>query len=83
MKATLYEKPYENEKVSPTLPGFSLCRAFNASQYITLENTQDIEALFKMTPYYYHTSENDKAKLLSLGTLTTRVDFYIRIYRKD
>ena len=83
MKATLYEKPYENEEVSPTLPGFSLCRAFNASQYITLESTQDIEALFKMTPYYYHTSENDKAKLLSLGTLTTRVDFYIRIYRKD
>lgn len=83
MKATLYEKPYENEECAPILPGFSLYHTFNASEYITLESAQDIEALFKMTPYYYHTADNDKAKLLSLDALKTRVDFYIRIYHKD
>ncbi len=83
MKAALYEKPYENEEVSPSLPGFSLCSTLNVSEYITLNSTQDIEALFKMTPYFYHTSAQDKAKLLSLSSLSTFVDFYIRIYRKD
>lgn len=83
MKATLYEKPYENEECSPEIPGFTLCRTFNASESVTLSSAQDIEALFKMTPYYYHTAEKDKSKLLSLDTLTTQVDFYIRIYRKD
>ena len=83
MKTTLYSTPYENEECSPELPGFSLAKAFNASEHVTLDCTEDIESLFKMTPYYYHTAEQDKAKLLTLDTLTTRVDFYIRIYRKD
>ncbi len=83
MKAALYEKPYENEENSPDLPGFSLEKAINAVSYITLTDNNDIESLFKMTPYYYHTSAQDKAKLLSLDKLTTCVDFYIRIYRKD
>ena len=83
MKAAIYEKPYENEEDSPDLPGFSLDKTINAGDYITLADNSDIDALFKMTPYYYHTSTQDKAKLLTLDTLTTRVDFYIRIYRKD
>lgn len=83
MKAALYDKPYENEENSPDLPGFSLEKAINAVSYITLADNNDIESLFKMTPYYYHTSAQDKAKLLSLDKLTTCVDFYIRIYRKD
>lgn len=83
MKTTLYDTPYQNEECSPELPGFSLCRTFNAIEYISLDNSQDIEALFKMTPYYYHTAESDKVKLLSLDTLATLIDFYIRIYRKD
>jgi 23S rRNA (guanine745-N1)-methyltransferase len=83
MKAAVYEKPYENEEDSPVLTGFSLDKAVNADNYITLADNSDIEALFKMTPYYYHTAAQDKEKLLSLDTLKTRVDFYIRIYRKD
>ncbi len=83
MKETLYDTPYENEESAPDLQGFSLAKVFNAIESITLDNAADIESLFKMTPYYYHTSEQDKARLLSLNALTTRVDFYIRIYRKD
>ncbi len=83
LKAALYENPYENEEISPDLPGFSFQKAINTVSCITLADNNDIESLFKMTPYYYHTSPQDKAKLSSLDTLTTHVDFYIRIYRKD
>ena len=83
MKAAIYDKPYENEEVSPDLQGFTLEKSTNAVSHITLTDNNNIDSLFKMTPYYYHTSAQDKAKLLSLDTLTTCVDFYIRIYRKD
>jgi hypothetical protein len=38
--------------------------------------------LFSMTPYYWRTSEHDRAKLESLDTLKTTVDFDIYIYQK-
>jgi 23S rRNA (guanine745-N1)-methyltransferase len=49
---------------------------------ITVEGEEAIEALFSMTPYYWRTSEADRAKLKNLQTLTTEVDFDIFIYQK-
>lgn len=82
MKQTLYATPYENEEENPTLEGFDLEEVFNVKADITLTSPEDTDALFRMTPYYYHTSESDKQKLASLQTLTTVTDFYIRIYRR-
>ena len=83
MKSVLYEKPYKNEEICPNIEGFTLSRAFNSTHTAHLTSKDDIEALFKMTPYYYHTSPADKLKLLSLDSLKTTIDFYIRIYLKD
>ena len=83
LKAALYETPYKNEEISPVLSGFTLEKALNTGRKILLQSNEDIDALFKMTPYYYHTSAQDKAKLNSLNELETQTDFYIRIYRKD
>ena len=82
LKQALYETPYKNEENAPEIPGFTVERTLHAGSTITLETHDDIDALFKMTPYYYHTSEYDKQKLDALDTLTTKTDFYIRIYRK-
>jgi 23S rRNA (guanine745-N1)-methyltransferase len=43
---------------------------------------EHIDALFSMTPYYWRTSEGDKHKLSSLGTLTTQIEFEINVYKK-
>lgn len=83
MKSVLYEKPYKNEEICPDIEGFTLSRATNSTHTVNLVCREDIEALFKMTPYYYHTSPADKSKLLSLDSLKTTIDFYIRIYLKD
>jgi 23S rRNA (guanine745-N1)-methyltransferase len=47
-----------------------------------LTEKEDIENLFKMTPYYYKTSREDAEKLLSLEKLETTVHFGIEIYEK-
>ncbi len=82
LKQALYETPYKNEEISPELDGFTLEKTVRAGDIITLESREDIDALFKMTPYYYHTSDRDKQKLDKLNTLKTQTDFYIRIYRR-
>ncbi len=82
LKEALYATPYENEEVVPSIEGFELEKAFNINEIISLDCAQDIDALFRMTPYYYHTSQADKQKLSSLDKLNTLTDFYIRIYRR-
>ncbi len=83
MKSALYDTPYKNEEICPEIEGFTLEKAFNSIHTANLTCREDIDALFKMTPYYYHTSPKDKEKLLALDSLETKIDFYVRIYRKD
>ena len=52
------------------------------SKKIHLDSKEDINALFRMTPYYYHTSEKDKAKLEKYESLDVTVEFAIYIYHK-
>lgn len=83
MKSVLYDVPYRNDEHCPDIEGFTLQQAFNSTHTAHLACREDIDALFRMTPYYYHTSPKDKEKLLTLDSLETKIDFYIRIYRKD
>ena len=50
---------------------------------IELNSNEDIQSLFKMTPYYYHTSDTDKAKLESFEKLEVTTDFAVYIYEKE
>jgi 23S rRNA (guanine745-N1)-methyltransferase len=49
---------------------------------ITVEGQDMINALFSMTPYYWRTSESDRARLSGLESLTTEVDFNIYVFEK-
>ncbi len=82
LKAVLYDTPYENEESAPEIEGFEIIRTQSIAANITLNSAEDIDALFRMTPYYYHTSPTDKAKLAALDRLETQTDFYIRTYRR-
>ncbi|MBR6620171.1 MAG: methyltransferase domain-containing protein [Clostridia bacterium] len=83
LKEKLYDTPYENDEAPPELKGFTLIRTENVQAEIHLNSSEDIDALFRMTPYYYHTSQADKEKLTGLDSLDTQTDFFIRIYLKD
>lgn len=82
LKAAVYDTPYKNPYVSPEKKGFSILSATEIKYGITLDCNEDIQSLFKMTPYYYNTSPKDKAKLDTLPSLETRVEFLVTEYEK-
>ncbi|MBQ2847161.1 MAG: methyltransferase domain-containing protein [Clostridia bacterium] len=83
LKAAVYEKPYLNDVPETNVVGFTLIRTQKIRKAIELGSNEDIQNLFKMTPYYYKTSKNDQSKLDSLDRLKTQAEFEIRVYRKD
>lgn len=83
LKAAVYEKPYKNPPSDLKKEGFSLLSQHEVKYSITLDNNEDIQALFKMTPYYYKTSKSDQDKLLTLDSLTVRLEFLVAEYVRD
>lgn len=82
LKQAVYETPYENQVKDFTLEEFQLERSIPLQKKICLTSQQEIDDLFKMTPYYYKTSENDYQKLSRLQSLNVQAAFQILIYRK-
>lgn len=83
LKKEIYEKPYLNEVPKAVLHGFELAEEIKIRKEITVDNNEDIQNLFKMTPYYYKTGKEDQQKIDSLKCLKTQAEFGIRIYRKE
>lgn len=81
LKEILYDSPYKNDEQSPKTETLTLKEKRKVIKKIHLESKDDIDALFKMTPYYYHTSEKDKAKLDSHSELDVTVEFAIYVFR--
>ncbi len=82
LKELLYEKPYKNDEKPPETTELELCDKIKITSKILLSSKQDIDALFKMTPYYYHTSQQDKDKLKDISSLEVTTDFLMLVYRK-
>lgn len=83
LKRAVYENAYENEG-RRDLPAekFELLEETRVTYGITLKSGKDIENLFAMTPYFYRTSSNDKAKLRDFSSLYTKIDVELFIYKK-
>lgn len=60
---------------------FALKKSTNLQQNISVKKT-DIENLLTMTPYYWHTSPEQKKLLSSLPVLITPIEFHLRVYEK-
>ncbi len=82
LKCNLYEVPYKNKPEKRNDELFSLVSQREIKYKINLIEKDDIENLFKMTPYYYKTSREDAEKLLSLEGLETTAHFAVEIYEK-
>ena len=82
LKCAVYDAPYENDVPPFGLDGFDVCDSDEIKTEITLTSNEDIENLFKMTPYYYKTSEKDQAKLHALETLITEIEVAVITYKK-
>ncbi len=82
LKCAVYDTPYENEIDTLELAGFSLLENTPIAFPLALTESADIDALFKMTPYYYKTSREGQGRLKALKTLETGAKFYLLAYKK-
>jgi 23S rRNA (guanine745-N1)-methyltransferase len=82
LKEAVYENAYENEPEGLELEGFTISDVTRIEYALTLESANDIDALFKMTPYYYKTSRADQQRLSGLSRLETEIAFCVVSYIK-
>lgn len=81
MKELLYETPYKNDEKPPQTTALRLIAEAKISDRVTISK-QDLKTLFSMTPYFYRTSDTDKAKLENIEQLDLTVEFVIFEYKK-
>lgn len=82
LKDVIYDTPYKNTVSDTALEGFELV-SFKPLHYkFKLENSEQINSLFMMTPYAYRTKPSDKAKVNALDFLECRANFIILVYKK-
>ncbi|MBE6700958.1 MAG: methyltransferase domain-containing protein [Ruminococcaceae bacterium] len=82
LKELLYENPYENEESFIEYKGFTEEKRVGVTFPIHLENSEDLEHLFTMTPYFWRTPKGALEKIKEQSTFDTTADFYIIILRK-
>ena len=83
LKEAVYDTPYTNDERVPETNTLKLLGKQKIGASIHLESSEDIEAVFRMTPYYFHTSESDKQKLARMKALDTQIEFLIVEYEKS
>ena len=82
MKEVLYEQPYENEVREEAYEGFRLQETVPLSFGIHLEKTEEIMALFRMTPYAWKTPKEGVERLAEQKELGLRAEFRILVYER-
>ena len=83
LKEILYENVILNQMKELNLKGFSLIDTIYVKDNIHLKNKEEIQELFKMTPYYYKSPKKGKDKLNLINELDTIISFVILVYQKD
>ena len=82
MKEVLYEQPYENEVREEAYEGFRLQETVPLSFGIHLEKTEEIMALFRMTPYTWKTPKEGIERLAEQKELGLTAEFRILVYER-
>lgn len=83
LKCALYDEPYKNKPEKRDEALFKLVEATEIKYTIKLNDKNDIEDLFRMTPYYYKTGRAEAQRLGELESLETTVHFCVEVYRGE
>lgn len=81
LKQAVYDAPYENDEALPETKRLKLIGTERIDAQICLRSQADIQAVFRMTPYYYRTAQTDRNKLIGVERLDTEISFVIAEYR--
>ena len=81
MKEVIYDSPYKNDEQAPECDELRLVSRTKVSDRVHITG-DDLKTCFSMTPYFYHTSDTDRAKLNAVDSLDLTVELVILEYRK-
>ena len=82
LKQVLYDRPYENGVKREDYPGFRWLEAVPLRYSVHLDRSEDVMALFGMTPYAWKTPRAGVARLKALTELDTEIGFDIHVYER-
>lgn len=82
LKNVIYENPYKNQVKDYELSDFRFVRTEKIETKIHLQCQEDIFNLFKMTPYYYRTKQEDLEKIHALSEFDVTISFELLVYQK-
>ena len=82
LKEILYDAPYENEYRETEYPGFVFVRRDTVEDTLVLDDREQIQNLFAMTPYYWKTPESGSRRLIETQHLQTEIRFDFLIYQR-
>ena len=83
MKEILYEHPYENAEKTEEYEGFHLMGENPLKFMCRLRSREDIEALFRMTPYAWKTPKEGIERLLEYQQLDVTAQFRVLAFRRE
>jgi len=83
LKERIYEKVYENKPIlHDVYEKLELVRSVDCDYCFKLNTSDEVNALFMMTPYYYKSSREDQARAKEISSLTVSASFDISVYKK-
>ena len=82
LKQAVYDRPYENDEALPQTRTLRLVGTERIDAEIRLQGQADIQAVFRMTPYFYRTSPDDRKKLDARASLDTEISFVLAEYAR-
>ena len=81
LKQVLYDTPYKNEARADAPRDMKLLETRRV-RYVADMDNKTLGDLFAMTPYFYRTSREGRARLCATDTLGVDVDVEIAVYQK-
>jgi len=82
MKEILYDKPYPNEEKETPYEGFAYREIVPVDGTVLLERREDLQKLFRMTPYFWKTPRAGAERLAALDRLEVRTSFRVHVFEK-
>ncbi|WP_300414799.1 putative RNA methyltransferase [uncultured Oscillibacter sp.] len=82
MKEILYERPYPNEEKETPYEGFAYREIVPVDGTVLLERREDLQNLFRMTPYFWKTPRAGAERLAALDRLEVRTSFRVHVFEK-
>lgn len=82
LKNLVYDEPYINEVKHTKYDGFEFIERIAVEDNVELQDNEQIQNMFSMTPYYWKTDVKGSNRVKNCNELKTKIHFDFLIYEK-